>query len=96
MSHQKREPLETSSGETRLSSEHKLLAKAHSFSHLFNTLFVAFRPDGFKAVCLAEDAGRYSFKNGVDPEAERSNRQIYLTFPATSVFGEQDVRDYFR
>jgi hypothetical protein len=54
------------------------------------------RPDGFKAVCLAEDAGRFSYKNGMDPEAERSSRQIYLTFPATSVFGEQDVRDYFR
>lgn len=57
------------------------------------------RPHGQHAVILAEDAPRYmDCRNGRnDPGAAvASSHQIYLTFPAESIFSEEDVSNYFK
>ena len=53
-----------------------------------------YRPHGQHAVVLAEDAPKFMEKG--DPGQNISaSRQIYLTFPADSVFTEEDVSKYF-
>lgn len=57
------------------------------------------RPHGQHAVILAEDAPRYMDcrNGGNDPGAAvASSHQIYLTFPAESIFSEEDVSNYFK
>ncbi|XP_030512636.1 zinc finger CCCH domain-containing protein 18-like isoform X2 [Rhodamnia argentea] len=66
-------------------------------SRLKNSICLIDRPHGQHSVILAEDAQKY-----LEFTIERSDlgvnsgsRQIYLTFPAESVFTEQDVSHYF-
>lgn len=71
----------------------KLLAR------LRNSIRLIDRPHGQHAVILAEDAPRYmDCRNGRnDPGAiVASSHQIYLTFPAESMFSEEDVSNYFK
>lgn len=57
------------------------------------------RPHGQHSVVLAEDALRYmEYRNDRSESGAiaASSRQIYLTFPAESIFTEEDVSSYFK
>lgn len=59
------------------------------------------RPHGQHAVVLADDVSRYLEnryeRNIMNPGPIVSgSKQIYLTFPAESIFTEDDVANYFR
>ncbi|KAL6658029.1 hypothetical protein ACP70R_004276 [Stipagrostis hirtigluma subsp. patula] len=65
-----------------------------------NKIRVIERPHGQHSVVLAEDAARYTEfrgeRGGGDMgSAPASSHQIYLTFPAESIFSEEDVSKYF-
>ncbi|GFP83658.1 zinc finger CCCH domain-containing protein 18 [Phtheirospermum japonicum] len=57
------------------------------------------RPHGQHAVMLAEDALKYMEIQGDRYDSYNlivsGTRQIYMTFPAESIFNEQDVSNYF-
>ncbi|GJN12700.1 hypothetical protein PR202_ga31005 [Eleusine coracana subsp. coracana] len=57
------------------------------------------RPHGQHSVVLAEDAARYTEsraeRGGDMGSVPASSHQIYLTFPAESIFTEEDVANYF-
>lgn len=57
-----------------------------------------FRPHGQHAMVLAEDAVKYVLDSGNEKTEATQNpaNQIYLTFPADSLFTEADVHAYFR
>ncbi|KAM7251391.1 hypothetical protein ACFE04_023274 [Oxalis oulophora] len=70
----------------------KLLAR------LKNSIRLIDRPHGQHAVILVEDASKYmeSRNDRNDPgPIVNGSRQIYLTFPAESIFTEDDVAHYF-
>uniref|UniRef100_A0A0A9GNM1 C3H1-type domain-containing protein n=1 Tax=Arundo donax TaxID=35708 RepID=A0A0A9GNM1_ARUDO len=64
-----------------------------------NKIRVIERPHGQHSVVLAEDAARYTEfrgeRGGDMGSASASSHQIYLTFPAESIFTEEDVVNYF-
>ncbi|KAL6893476.1 hypothetical protein ACP4OV_007574 [Aristida adscensionis] len=64
-----------------------------------NKIRVIERPHGQHSVVLAEDAARYTEfrgeRGGDMGSAPASSHQIYLTFPAESIFSEEDVSKYF-
>lgn len=57
------------------------------------------RPHGQHSIVLADDAARYtesSAERGSDiGSVPARSHQIYLTFPAESIFTEEDVANYF-
>jgi hypothetical protein len=59
----------------------------------------ACRPHGQHSVVLAEDAASYTDsradRGGDMGSSPASSHQIYLTFPAESIFTEEDVANYF-
>ncbi|XP_062211625.1 zinc finger CCCH domain-containing protein 54-like isoform X2 [Phragmites australis] len=64
-----------------------------------NKIRVIERPHGQHSVVLTEDAARYTElrgeRGGDMGSAPASSHQIYLTFPAESIFTEEDVANYF-
>ncbi|XP_010035440.2 zinc finger CCCH domain-containing protein 18 isoform X1 [Eucalyptus grandis] len=66
-------------------------------SRLKSSICLIDRPHGQHSVILAEDAQKYLDYTieRCDPGVNSGSRQIYLTFPAESVFTEQDVSHYF-